>query len=252
MLWSQLVCSARGMLKRIDHPSNVMVFKDATFVFLRFGNSYVHHCLAQLVCPNHQVWKRHAKRGVDSTEETIAEIRFPTRFYRINVSWSKDVNPRKSGGQERILRLALITCKRRSAPARRVCASATQERERRQRAASVENCRKLDRVADGYGAELLVRDGARISTQAKHGCVLTSERLCECRAVREVSVYDFIQLGMRDIELSANDRRYAFHRRMSQGVAKSVSTNHSRRTYKNKALLSRGCHESARSSVQST
>jgi hypothetical protein len=60
----------------------------------------------------------------------------------------------------------------------------------------VENCRKLDRVADGYSAELLVRDGARISAQAKHGCVLTSERLGECRAVREVSVYDFIQLGM--------------------------------------------------------
>src|SRR5580704_19137888 len=59
MLWSQLVCSARGMLKRIDHPSNVMVFKDVTFVFFCFGNTYVHHCLAQLVCPNHQVWKRH-------------------------------------------------------------------------------------------------------------------------------------------------------------------------------------------------
>jgi len=115
------------MLKRIDHPSNVMVFKDATFVLLCFGNSYVHHCLAQLVCPNHQVWKRHAKRGVDSTEETVAEIRFLTRFYGINVSWSKDVNLRKSGSQERILRLALITCKRRSAPASGVCASATQE-----------------------------------------------------------------------------------------------------------------------------
>src|ERR1700739_4794498 len=161
------------MLKRIDHPSNVMVFKDATFVFLCFRNVYVHHCLAQLVFPNHQVWKRHAKRGVDSAEETIAEIRFPTRFYRINVSWSKDVNPRKSGSQERILRLALITCKRRSALASWVCASAAQERKRRSRAASVENCRKLDRVADGYSAKLLVRDGARISAPAKHGCVLT-------------------------------------------------------------------------------
>ena len=50
------------MLKRIDHPSNVMIFKDATFVFFCFGNSYVHHRLAQLVCPNHQVWKRRSKR----------------------------------------------------------------------------------------------------------------------------------------------------------------------------------------------
>src|ERR1700739_5014003 len=114
MPWSQFVCSVFGMLKRIDHPSNVTVFKDATFVFLCFGNGYVHHCLAQLVCPNHQVWKRHAKRGVHSAEETLDEIRVTTRVYRINVSWSKDVTPRKSGSQERILRLALITCKRRS------------------------------------------------------------------------------------------------------------------------------------------
>src|SRR5580692_1487272 len=48
--------------------------------------------------------------------------------------------------------------------------------------------------------------------------------------LNEVIHQDFIQLGMRDTELSANDRRHAFHRRMSQSVAKSVSTNHSRRT----------------------
>src|ERR1700758_4066241 len=79
---------------------------------------------------------------------------------------------------------------------------------------------------------------------------------------------------MRDIELSANDRRHAFHRRMSQGVAKSVSTNHSRRTNNDETCLtgsrslplsprdatrnvkrsglSHLAHESARSSIQST
>src|SRR4029077_5609976 len=123
----RLGCSAGGMLKRIEQPSNVMVFKDPIFVFRCFGYGYVHHCLAQLVGPNHQVWKRHAKRGVDGTEQTVAEIRFLTRFYWINVRWSKDVNLRESRSQESILRLALIPGKRGPAPVGGVRASATQE-----------------------------------------------------------------------------------------------------------------------------
>src|ERR1700724_675137 len=180
MVWARLGCSTRGMLKRIDHPSNVMVFKDPTFMLHSFGNSDVHHCLAQLVCSNHQVWKRHAKRGVDCTEDTVAEIRFLTWFYRIDVGRSKDVNLRESCSQERILRLALITCKRRSAPASRVCTSSTQERERSSRAASVAHSRELDRVVDGNRAELFVRNGSSVGAQTEDSCVLTSERLGEC------------------------------------------------------------------------
>src|SRR6201987_1404393 len=150
MLWSQLVCSARGMLKRIDHPSNVIVFKDATFVFPCFGNSYVHHCLAQLVRPNHQVWKRHAKRGVDSTEETIAKIRFPTRFYRINVSWSKEVNARKAGREKCVFRPCLVSRESRPAFCRRIRALSAQERESSVGTAGVQNSRKLYRVVRRY------------------------------------------------------------------------------------------------------
>jgi len=184
------------MLERIDQPSNVMVFKDPTLAFRCFGYGYVHHCLAQLVGPNHQVWKRHAKRGVDGTEQTVAEIRFLTRFYGINVGWSKDVNLRESRSQERILRLTLMTSKRGSAPASGVCTSATQERERISRAASVEDSRKLDRVVDGNRAEFFVRNGSSVGAETEDSCVLTSERLGECGTVREISVRHFNELGM--------------------------------------------------------
>jgi hypothetical protein len=58
-------------------------------------------------------------------------------------------------------------------------------------------------VVHTYRTELRIRYHAGIRTQAKHGCVLRRQRLSECGAVREASMKDLFQLGVRDTELPA-------------------------------------------------
>jgi hypothetical protein len=93
----------------------------------------------------------------------------------------------------------------------------------------VENSRELNRVVHGYRPEFRVRHRSGICTQAKDCSVLSGERLRECRAVREVSVHNLVQLGMRNVELPANDRRRRLDGGMLERIAKGVSTDHSRR-----------------------
>jgi hypothetical protein len=58
----------------------------------------------------------------------------------------------------------------------------------------MKNSRELDWVVHGYFAEFRIRHGAGIGAQAKDRCVLTRERLRECRAIREVSMQKLVQL----------------------------------------------------------
>jgi len=103
----------------------------------------------------------------------------------------------------------------------------------------VENSRELDRVVHGYRAKLGVRHRSGICAQAKDRCVLTGERLRECGAVREVSVQNLFQLGVRDAEVLASDSRHSFDGVVSQRTAKGVSADHSGRAHNNKTYLDR-------------
>ena len=101
----------------------------------------------------------------------------------------------------------------------------------------MENSREFDRVVHGYRPEFRVRHRSGIGTQAKDRSVLSGERLRECRAVREVSVHNLVQPGMRNVELPANDRRRRLDGGMLERIAKGVSTDHSRRAHQYKACL---------------
>src|SRR5580692_2533311 len=87
-------------------------------------------------------------------------------------------------------------------------------------------------------------------------------------------MHNFMQLGVRDAEFPAPNRRRAFDGGVFEPIAKSVSTNHSSRAHDYQALLTRAgnihctppvhckgaletqvaarCHDNARSSSQST
>jgi len=63
-----------------------------------------------------------------------------------------------------------------------------------------ENSGELDRVVHTYRTELSIRYHAGIRTQAKHSCVLRRQHLSERGAVREASMKNLFQLGVRDTE----------------------------------------------------
>jgi hypothetical protein len=76
----------------------------------------------------------------------------------------------------------------------------------------VENARELDRVVDSDLAEFRIRYRTRIRTEAKDRRVLTRKRLRERGAVREVSMQNLVELGMRDAKLPAADRHHTSNR----------------------------------------
>src|SRR5882762_11830588 len=122
----------------------------------------------------------------------------------------------------------------------------------------MENSRDLDCVVDGYPAEVRFRDRTRIRAQGKDRCVLIRKHPRERRTVCEVSMQNLCQLGMRNAELPAPDRRYTADSRILKRAAQGVSADHPRCAHNYKALLVRKpdlisrCHESTRSSSQST
>src|SRR5258708_3976163 len=67
---------------------------------------------------------------------------------------------------------------------------------------------ELDRVVHGYLAKHCVRHYPGIGADAIDRCVLTREWLCECGAIREVSMYDLLQLRVRNAELPASYGRH--------------------------------------------
>src|ERR1700692_1637767 len=118
----------------------------------------------------------------------------------------------------------------------------------------MENSSKLDCVIHGCRTEFRVRDRTRILAQAKDCCVLTQERLRECGAVREVSMLNLRELGMRDADLLAPNRRHTSDSGVLECVAKCVSADHSSRANDYDAPLARRRYvrHSVRSSIQST
>src|ERR1700730_4780426 len=90
-----------------DHGSNVTVLENPKFAFSSLDGD-VHHGTCQVVGPNHQVWKRQLKGGVDGAQEAIAEIRFLPRLDRVDVRGSEEVNAREFGREECVLGLSLI------------------------------------------------------------------------------------------------------------------------------------------------
>jgi hypothetical protein len=88
---------------------------------------------------------------------------------------------------------------------------------------------------------------------AKDGRVLTRERVLECGAVREVSIQNVHQLGVRDAELPASDSGYTFDGRAVERAAEGVSSDHSARAHDGNFPARCGnVHDIARSSSQST
>ena len=97
-------------------------------------------------------------------------------------------------------------------------------------------------------------DTAPVYAPRQNYCVLSRERLRECGAIREVSMENIFQLGVRDSKLPAPDHRRTRQGGMIERVAKGVSTDHSRRAHDYNAFLARrrNTHDNVRSSIQST
>jgi hypothetical protein len=90
---------------------------------------------------------------------------------------------------------------------RRVRATPAQKSERGGGADVTENPREFDCVVHRYCAELCIRYRPGIGTQAEDRCMLIREQLREFRAVGEILMDKLIELGIRDADLSAPDRR---------------------------------------------
>jgi len=116
----------------------------------------------------------------------------------------------------------------------------------------VENSRELDRVIDGYPAELRVGHRVCISAQAKDSGILIRERLRECGAVGEVLVQNLLQLGMRDAQPFAPDSRHSSRRRgdrvHSEGHARRPFQSHPQSQHV--AILMAGACDAARGGLR--
>src|SRR5882672_4329879 len=113
-------------------------------------------------------------------------------------------------------------------------------------AAASENSGELDRVVHGYRAERRVCHRPRIRSKAKDRGVLIREHLRERRAVSEIGMQDLVELGMRDPEPPAADRRHALDVRVLERVAKGASADHPGRANDDEALLARRWNVHAR------
>ncbi len=67
-----------------DYGSDVAVFENLNFALSSLDGD-IYHNTCQVVGPNHQVWKRQLKRGVDGAQQTVTEIRFLPRLHGIDV-----------------------------------------------------------------------------------------------------------------------------------------------------------------------
>src|SRR4029077_10102880 len=93
-------------------------------------------------------------------------------------------------------------------------------------------------IVHGYCAEFRVRHRSGVDAEAKDSRVLTRERHIECRTVREVSMQNLDELGMRDADVAAPDRRHASDSGILKRIAKGISADHSCGADDCKALLS--------------
>src|ERR1700722_6536190 len=210
ILGADMLGSVRGHMKLTDHCPDITILEDPAFALRCFLDDNVHHGTRQVVGLNHLVGEEQPKRGVDRAQETIVEIRLLPWPHGIDVCGPKDVHPREPCSEERLLCLSLMACEGHPTSASRVRALTAQKLECRLRAASTENSRELDGVSHGDCAELSIRHRSGICAQTKDCRVLTEKRLRECRAVREVLVKNLFQLGVRDAEVLASDRRHSF------------------------------------------
>jgi hypothetical protein len=118
----------------------------------------------------------------------------------------------------------------------------------------VENPREFDGVVHSDLAEFRIRYRTGIRTEAKNRRFLTREYFRESGAIREVSMDNFFQLGVREAKSPAADRRHTSNGGVVQRIAKGVAADHPRRADDYKTFLGRrrSVHDSSRWSSQST
>ena len=109
-----------------DHGSDVTVFENLNFALSSLDGD-IHHNACQVVGPNHQVWKRQLKRGVDGAQQAVTEIRFLPWLHGIDVRRPEEVNARELGCEEHVLGLSLVSRESDPALSGRVRAVSAQE-----------------------------------------------------------------------------------------------------------------------------
>src|SRR5580704_13664940 len=70
-------------LKRLDHGSDITVLENRASTLPRSAYDDIHHRPGQVVGPNHLVREERPKRGVDRSQQAVAEIRFVPRLHRV-------------------------------------------------------------------------------------------------------------------------------------------------------------------------
>jgi hypothetical protein len=91
------------------------------------------------------------------------------------------------------------------------------------RAAGAESLRELNGIVHRYHAKFSVGHSTGICSQAKDDGILSRKLLSECGAVREVSMNNLFQLGMRNAKFSASNSCHVSNDGMLKRVAKRVS-----------------------------
>ena len=82
----------------VDHGSDVTVLENPASALSSLDGD-LHHGTCQVVGPNHLVWKQQLKRGVDSAQKAIAEIRFLPRLHGVDVCGPEEVNAWKTSAR---------------------------------------------------------------------------------------------------------------------------------------------------------
>jgi hypothetical protein len=96
-------------MSTFDHGSDVPILENLASAVSSLERD-VHHGTCQVVGPNHLVRKQQLKRGVDSAQQAIAEIRFLPALHGVDICRAKNVNPREPGCEESVFGLPLISC----------------------------------------------------------------------------------------------------------------------------------------------
>src|SRR5580693_8121256 len=105
---------------RLDHGSDIAVLQNQALALVRLSQHKIHHGAGQIISANDLVREQHPKNGIDRAYQSVVEVRFLPRLDGVDIRGPEKINARKAGGEQCLLRLALVASEGKPASSRRV------------------------------------------------------------------------------------------------------------------------------------